>query len=145
MQDMQINRLDHLGIIAGTIKDLGLIEAIDVRLQTNKKDMETITPGEAIAGMIINGLGFTSKPLSLTPNFFENKAVEDLFRPGVKAEHFNRHKLGKELDKSYAYGCDLLFYELSSMACKHENIDLKFNSLDTTTLSVTGRAVPFEK
>lgn len=138
MQDMQINRLDHLGIIAGTIKELGLIEKIDTCLQTNKKDMEMITPGEAIAGMIINGLGFTSKPLSLTPKFFENKAVEDLFRDGVKPEHFNRHKLGKELDKTHAYGCDLLFYELSSMACKHEKIDLRFNSLDTTTLSVTG-------
>jgi transposase len=138
IQDMQIGRLDHLGIISGTIKELGIIEAIDTRLQTNRKDMETITPGEAIAGMIINGLGFTSKPLSLTPNFFENKAVEELFRSGVKAEHFNRHKLGKELDKASAYGCDALFYELSNMACKHENIDLRFNSLDTTTLSVTG-------
>ena len=46
--------------------------------------------------------------------------------------------MGKELDKAHAYGCDLLFYELSSMACMQEKIDLRFNSLDTTTLSVTG-------
>ena len=135
---MDIKRLDHLGIIAGVIKDLGLVKAIDKRLQKDTQDQENITPGEAIAGMIINGLGFSDRPLSLTPQFFETKALEALFRPGVLASDFNRHKLGKSLEQAHAYGCERLFFELSSESCLQEKIDLKFNSEDTTSLSVTG-------
>lgn len=136
--DMEIKRLDHLGIVAGVIKDLKLIEMIDQRLQKDQNDQEMITPGEAMAGMIINGLGFSDRPLSLTPQFFETKALETLFRPGVSAEYFNRHKLGKVLDSAHDYGCDQLFYELSSRSCVDEQIDMRFNSEDTTTFSVTG-------
>jgi transposase len=97
-----------------------------------------ITPGEAIAGMIMNGLGFSDRPLSLTPQFFETKALETLFRAGVTAEHFNRHKLGKVLDSAHGYGCEQLFYELSLQSCAQEQIDIRFNSEDTTTFSLTG-------
>lgn len=136
--DIEVKRLDHLGIVAGVIKDLKLIEAIDERLQKDSCNQEKITPGEAIAGMIINGLGFSNKPLSLTPHFFETKALESLFRPGVKAEYFNRHKLGKALDRSAAYGCEALFFELSAQSCFQEAIDTRFSSEDTTSFSVTG-------
>lgn len=135
---MDIKRLDHLGIVAGVIKDLGLVEAIDKRLQRDTQNQENITPGEAIAGMIINGLGFSDRPLSLTPQFFETKALEVLFRPGVIASDFNRHKLGRSLEQAHDYGCERLFFELSSESCLKEKIDLKFNSEDTTSLSVTG-------
>ena len=32
MDDLKVERLDHLGIISGVIKDLGLIERIDERI-----------------------------------------------------------------------------------------------------------------
>ena len=67
MPSVQVERLDHLGLIASTIKDLGLIDMIDARLVPN--DQEAITAGEAVAGMILNGLGFANRPLSLTPRF----------------------------------------------------------------------------
>jgi transposase len=136
--DMEIKRLDHLGIIAGVIKDLELVKAIDSRLQKPDNGQEKITPGEAIAGMIMNGLGFSDKPLSLTPHFFETKALGLLFRAGVEASDFNRHKLGKVLDQAHTYGCERLFFELSSQSCAREQIDLRFNSEDTTSISVTG-------
>jgi transposase len=96
-----------LGIIAGVIKGLKLIELIDSRIPSDTR--EEISCGEAIAGMIINGLGFSDRPLTLTPPFFENKALSNLFRQGVSAESFNRFKLGRALDDCHAYGCDLLF------------------------------------
>ena len=68
MDVITVERLDHLGIIAGVIKDLGIIEMIDARMQPD--DQEDITTGEAVAGMILNGLGFANRPLSLTPQFF---------------------------------------------------------------------------
>lgn len=132
----QTERLDHLGIIAGVIKDLGLVEFIDSRIPIDSR--EGISCGEAVAGMIINGLGFSDRPLTLTPQFFENKALSSLFRPGVNAENFNRFKLGRALDDCHAYGCELLFAEASAQICQKEAVDTKYNSLDTTAFALTG-------
>jgi hypothetical protein len=57
MDTVTVERLDQLGIIAGVIKDLGIIEMIDARIVPD--DQEDITTGEAVAGMILNGLGFS--------------------------------------------------------------------------------------
>ena len=53
MELLRVKRLDHFGLIAAVIKDLRLIEMIDARLVPD--DQEEITPGEAVAGMILNG------------------------------------------------------------------------------------------
>ena len=94
MEQVRVERLDHLGLIASVIKDLGLIAMIDRRLVPDEQ--EVITPGEAVAGMILNGLGFAHRPLSLTPQFFANKPLDLLFREGIEAEMFNRFKLGRQ-------------------------------------------------
>ena len=78
MEDLKVERLDHLGIISGVIKELGIIEMIDNRIAPD--DQEEITTGEAVAGMLLNGLGFSQRPPSLTPQFFANKPLERLFR-----------------------------------------------------------------
>ena len=113
---------------------------IDARLVPDSQ--EEITPGEAVAGMILNGLGFANRPLSLTPQFFANKPLDLLFREGVCAERFNRFTLGRTLDEIYTYGCDLLFSELALAVCAHEGIALRFNHLDTTSFALTGQYVP---
>jgi transposase len=140
MEQVRVERLDHLGVVASVIKDLGLIDMINTRLVPDAQ--EVITPGEAVAGMILNGLGFANRPLSLTPQFFASKPLDLLFREGIDAEMFNRFKLGRTLDEAYTYGCDLLFQELALVVCAHEGIDLRFNHLDTTSFSLTGEYVP---
>ena len=134
---LKIERLDHLGIISQTIKDLGIIELIDQRIPTNTQ--EYISTGEAVAGMILNGLGFSNRPLSLTPQFFENKPLDLLFRAGVTAEQFNRFKLGRSLDDLHHYDCTLLFSEIALAVCDREQVDLRLNHLDSTSLAVTGQ------
>ena len=134
--ETQTKRIDHLGIIAGVIKHLNLIDFLDKRLETDPR--EEISKGEAIAGMIINGLGFSNRPMSLTPQFFDNKALTQLFGKSMDATHFNRFKLGRSLDACYSYGCSKLFAEISAHVCNIQNIDMRFNSLDTTTFSLTG-------
>jgi transposase len=101
MESLRVERLDHFSLIVSVIKNLRLIEMIDARLVPDAQ--EEITPGEAMAGMILNGLGFTNRPLSLTPQFFANKPLDLLFRQGVHAELFNRFKLGRTLDEAYDY------------------------------------------
>ena len=130
MDSVQVERLDHLGIISGVIKDLGLIRMIDERIPPDPE--EAITTGEAVAGMILNGLGFSQRPPSLTPQFFANKPLERLFRAEVRAAYFNRFKLGRSLDKVFAYGCDTLFSELSLAVCQQEGVDRRFRHVDTT-------------
>jgi transposase len=113
---------------------------IDRRLVPDEQ--EVITPGAAVAGMILNGLGFANRPLSLTPQFFANKPLDLLLREGLDAKMFNRFKLGRTLDEAAAYGCDLLFEELALAICAHEGIDRRFNHLDTTSFALTGEYAP---
>src|SRR5919106_1136163 len=136
MESVHVERLDHVGVIASVIKDLGLIDMINARLVPDAQAV--MTPGEAVAGMILNGLGFANRPMSLTPQFFANKPLDLLFRDGLRAEMFNRFKLGRTLDEAYAYGCDLLFQELALAVCAREGIDLRFNHLDTTSYALSG-------
>ena len=136
---VKVQRLDHLGIIASVIKDLGIIEMIDARIVPD--DQEEISTGESVSGMIINGLDKSFRPISLTPQFFSNKPLELLFREDVNAENFNRFKLGRSLDKVFHYGCDLLFSEIATSVCHQEGIDLRFNCLDTSSFSLTGEYI----
>ena len=140
MDVVKVERVDHLGIIAGVIQDIGIIEMIDSRITPDKR--EEISTGEAIAGMILNSLGFSNRPISLTPQFFENKPMTLLFRDGVSPDSFNRFKLGRSLDKAFSYGCDMLFGEIALSVCQQEGIDLRFNCLDTTSFSLTGEYIP---
>jgi transposase len=122
------------------INDLGLIRMIDARLTPDAQ--EAITPGEAVAGMILNGLGCANRPLSLTPQCVTNTPLELLCRPGVRAEMFNRLKRGRTLDEVQAYGCALLLSEVALAVCAQESLEPRFHHLDTTSFSLSGDDVP---
>ncbi len=83
---------------------------IDSRIAPDERG--EISTGEAIAGMVLNSLGFSNRPISLTPQFFENKPMALLFRDGVSSGLFNRFKFGRSLDKVFSYGCDMLLARL---------------------------------
>ena len=51
LQKMEIQNLYHLGILAGIIDPIGVVEII---LEIGKK----VSPGHVVKAMIINGLGF---------------------------------------------------------------------------------------
>ena len=99
MESVHVERLDHLGVIAEIIKDLGLIAMIDARLVPDEQ--EGLTPGEAMAGLLLHGVGVAKRPLSLTPQFFANTPRGRLCREGVPAAMVHRLKLGRTLDAVY--------------------------------------------
>ena len=140
MAQVRVERLDHLGLLAAVMKDLGLIDMIDTRLVPDEQ--EVITPGEAVAGMILHGLGFAHRPLSFTPQFVANKPLDLLFREGIAAEMCNRCKRGRTLEDAHAYGCNLLFEERALAVCTHAGIDLRFHHRDTTSFGLTGKSSP---
>jgi transposase len=135
--EVEVKRLDHLGIVAGTIKDLKIIEQIDALLGVDEE--EKISHGEAVAGMILNGLGFTTRSLMLTTQYFENKPVDVLINEHVKPEDLNRHKLGRTLDRIGQYSTEKLFHSVALYACKKENVNMNFAFNDTTSFSVEGK------
>ena len=106
---------------------------IDARLKPD--DQEAITSGEAVKGMLLNGVGFANRPLSLSPQFFANKPLDLLFRPDVTAEMFNRFTLGRTLEEVNTSGSDLLLSEIALVVCQHEAIDQRLNHLDTECLA----------
>jgi transposase len=126
-------------VIAAVIKDVGIIDMLDARLVPDSP--EEITPGEAVAGMMLNGLGFANRPFSLTPQFFASKPLDLLLHEGVHAAMFNRFTLGRTLDEVYTYGCDRLFSDLALAVCRREGIALRCNHLDTTSVCLTGAYV----
>jgi transposase len=140
MEMVRIERLDHLGLVASVINDLGLVRLIDTRLTPDAQ--EVLTPGEAIKGMILHGFGFANRPLSRTPQFFANKPLALLFRPGVEAELFTRCKLGRTLDEVKTYGGDLFLRESALAVCQHEAIAQRLPHLDTTSFALSGADVP---
>jgi hypothetical protein len=101
-----------------------------------------LTPGAAVAGMSLHGLGFANRPLSLTPQCFANTPLDLVCRDGIRADRFNRVKLGRTRDEAYAYGCDLVLQELARAVCAHAGMDRRFNHLDTTSGARRGDDVP---
>ncbi len=83
-EEIQIKNIDHLGIVAGLIDEIGIVEVINEKLGVDKR--EKISSGQVLKAMILNGLGMVSRPLYLFSQFFEDKAVEKLLGDEIKSE-----------------------------------------------------------
>jgi Domain of unknown function (DUF4277) len=65
MRNVHIERLHHIGIIVSVTKDMGLIDMTNARLASDQQ--EVLTPGDAVADMVLYGFGFAHRRLSLNP------------------------------------------------------------------------------
>ena len=98
---IDVQDLDHLGIIAGIVDDIGIVEIIDREL--GKHPQEKVSAGQAVKAMILNCMGFLTSPLYLFSEFFAGKATEHLIGEGVTAEHLNESRLGRVMDQLYSF------------------------------------------
>lgn len=128
-------RLDHLGIVAGICREIDLGGQIDRMIGLTDRQ---VSVGEAVQAMVLNALGFVGRPLYLTPEFFANKPVGRLLRPGLTAEMLNDDSLGRALDRLYEAGLTEIFAQVASHALRLWGIQHRFVHLDTTSLSVEG-------
>ncbi|MCT7956063.1 DUF4277 domain-containing protein [Laspinema sp. D3] len=99
--------INHLGIVAGILHRVGLVEIINQVLGSHP--LELVSAGIIIKAMIINGLGLVSAPLYLFEKFFEGKATEHLLYEEITPEHLNDDRLGRVLDVLYKAGLTQLF------------------------------------
>ncbi len=89
-------RLDHLGIVAGVCREIGLAEFLDEQAAGSR---QKVSVGTATVAMVLNGLGLSNRRLYLLPRFFENKPLERLLGvSGIEAADLNDDCLGRTLD-----------------------------------------------
>jgi transposase len=128
-------RLDHLGIVAGVCREIGLAEWLDAQ---DERAHERVSVGTATVAMILNGLGFSNRRLYLVPQFFAIKPVEHLLGPGIAAEDLSDDCLGRALDWLYAHDPTTLFAGIALRARQRFGIQARQVHVDTTSFSVNG-------
>ena len=135
-QEMAIQNIDHLGIVAGIIDSIGLVEIINELI--GQQEGEKVSPGHVVKAMIVNGLGFVSKPLYMFPKYFETIACEHLIGAGVKPEYLNDDKLGRVMDKLFIKGLDTIFFIIALKAAKKFGVSLSTSHLDSSSMHLHG-------
>ncbi len=133
----KVQDLDHCGIIAGIIDELGLVAEIDELI--GRHGNPQVTTGQAVKAMIINGLGMISSPLYLFSKFFEGKATEHLLGEGILPEHLNDDCNGLTLDKLYAAGVTKVFITLALKAANKMGVETICLHLDSSSFHVDGK------
>ncbi|HEY9864987.1 MAG TPA: IS1634 family transposase [Candidatus Obscuribacterales bacterium] len=136
LEAIEIVNLDHLGIVAGVIDEMELVEEVNKKVGLRAK--EAISPGQVMKAMILNGLGFLSAPLYLFENFFIGKATEHLIGEGVTAEQLNDDRIGRALDKYYQAGTTKLFTAIALKAAQKFQVERESVHLDSSSISVEG-------
>jgi transposase len=135
-KEIEIKNLDHLGIVAGLIDEIGIVETINSKLGIDGR--EKISSGTVVKAILINGLGFVSRPLYLFSQFFEDKGIENLLGCGVKSDYINDDKIGRVMDELYKYGLNSLFIEIVLSVINKFKIETKYSHLDATSFHLHG-------
>jgi transposase len=135
-KDLDLKKIDHLGIVAGIVDSIGMVEIINKLLSSESG--EKVSVGQVVKAMILNGLSMMSQPLYMFPKFFELIACEHLIGAGIKPEYLNDDKLGRVLDKLFIKGLDTVFLAISLKAVQIYQISLSSSHLDSTSFHVDG-------
>jgi len=136
LEEIEIKNIDHLGIVAGIIDSINLVEIVNNLL--GEDISEKISSGHVVKAMILNGLGFVSAPLYMFSKFFENRACEHLIGEGVKPEYLNDDKLGRTMDKLFSKGLSNVFLGISLNAFKTFDVSLLSEHLDSSSFHLHG-------
>ena len=136
-EEIEVYNINHLGIIAGIIDEIGILEIINEAIGIDPR--EEVSPGVIVKAIILNGLGMVSKPLYLFPQFFEDKAVEHLLGKGIKPSHLNDDKIGRVMDKLFKFGLSPLFLLITLAAIKKYRINTEYSHLDSSSFALHGQ------
>jgi transposase len=143
MPQIDVQDIDHLGIIAGIVDEIGIVEIIDRELGIHSQ--EKVIAGQVVKVMILNCMGFLTSPLYLFSEFFMGKATEHLIGLGVKAEQLNESRLGRVMDQLFEYGITLIFVKIAHEMSKRFSVSAKRSHLDGTSISVHGKYLTTEE
>jgi transposase len=136
MQEIETKHLGHLGLISATMDTLGLMNKVNDLL--GEPPSGSVSMGQRVGAMILNGLGFVNKALYLTPQFFHDKPLALLLGANLKAEQLNDDCLGRCLDKISEYGCTKFMSMMSYKLLQEQKLLSGRIHFDTTSLSLYG-------
>ena len=134
LSKISVYEIDHCGIMAGVIDEMGLAEKINQRL--GEHPLKIVSAEQAVKAMIINGLGFVSAPLCLFEQFFVGKAMEHLLGAGIRPEHLNDDRLSRVLDKLFERGLTGLFVEIALRAVEQFQVSTRSMHLDSSLFHI---------
>jgi transposase len=135
MAGMRVERLDHLGIVAGVCQEIGLAAYLDALASSSQQQ---VSVGTATVAMILNGLGFSNRRLYLVSQFFATKPVEHLLGSGITADMLHDDCLGRTLDWLYDHDPTALFAGIARQARQRFGLVARQVHVDTTSFSVSG-------
>ena len=131
--------IHHLGMVGVFIRETGIIEKIDEMIpKTSHNNSAHFTHGQVVALMILNGLGYTSRPLYMCHEYFRKKDVETILGFEFKPEWFNDDVIGRTLDAMYEYGLTPLFSELAFKVLNFLGIKVSSVNIDSTSFHYHG-------
>ena len=135
-----IKNMDHLGLVAGMIDELQIVESIDIVLPSVSQS-KNISFGESVKAMILNGLGYANKQLYLTPQFFKDKPLKKLFGREIESSWLNDDTLGRTLDRLFEYGVTPLYEIIAKKALDILELTPSTIHLDSTSFHLDGKYI----
>jgi transposase len=132
-----IKRLDHLGLVAGFCKEIGLEEWVNTHFPKDSHNSH-MSNGQLFVAMLLNGLGFVSRTLHVYPEYFKDIPTERLLGAGVLPEHINDDLLGRFLDSLYEKGVSSLYQELALKVITYLELPCRSLNLDATSFHLDG-------
>ena len=128
---------DHYGLVVSTCDYLGIQQFIDERIPKNSNNQK-LSYGQLFVCMLVNALSYVSKPLYLTPTFFNNVDVKTLFGKDFELSYLNDDALGRLQDELYEADVSKLFMDLSLEAMKKLQQNVRCTHLDSTSFHLHG-------
>lgn len=131
-----MQNLDPLGIVAGLIDELEIVEQINRHVGEDPR--ERTSPGVVVKAMILDGLGLVSAPLYLFEDFFVGKATEHWLGTGVLPEHLNDDRLGRVLERLSLSGLSELLITICQGVAENFSLERRSAHLDSTSFALKG-------
>lgn len=134
--ELAVKIIDHLGIVSSICDDAHVVQIIDSIVPKDKSMKVSI--GTRVKAMVINCLGFTTKPMYIAYEFYKNRPIDLLLGNDIMAEDLNDDSLGRALDVVYEIGPELIFSAVLGYVVPYWKIKTNELHLDTTSISVEG-------
>lgn len=126
--------IGHLGLVAGSYDELQIGTLIDRLIPKNGP--HTLTHGDIVKAMTINGLGYVERLLYLFSSFYTDISLQRLFHKDITPIQLNDDVLGRTLDAIAAYGPTELFNHIVSDCLERDHFAINLVNADTTNFSV---------
>src|SRR5262245_63558886 len=133
MPGVRVERLDHLGIVAGMCREIGLAAYLDGLAGPTQQQ---VSIGTATVAMLLNGLGFSNRRLYLVSQFFATKPVDYLLGAGITAELLHDDCLGRTLDWLHDHDPTALCAGIARQARQRFGIAARHIHVDITSFAV---------